>query len=165
MQSSRRLFPVCTLSFLLLAGCALFAKDGDLVQIGKSISVAQNEEVGDVVCIGCSVHMEGSCGDLVVIAGSATIAGDVKGDAVAILGSVHLEEDASVSGDVATVGGRVWRHPNATVKGDISSRSGIPLLIGLVVVPLLPLILIVALIVWLVNRSRRPAPLQPGQRV
>jgi hypothetical protein len=70
-----------------------------------------------------------------------------------------------VSGDVATVGGRVWRNPNATVKGDISSRSGVPLLIGLFVAPLLPLILIVILIVWLVNRNRRQAPLQPGQRV
>lgn len=165
MQPSRRLFPVCTLFFLLLASSSLFAKDGDMIQVGKSITVAQNEEAGDIVCIGCSVHMEGSCGDLVVIAGSATIDGDVKGDAVAILGSIHLEEDASVSGDVATVGGRVWRNPNATVKGDISSRSGVPLLIGLFVAPLLPLILIVILIVWLVNRNRRQAPLQPGQRV
>lgn len=165
MQPSPRLFPVCILVLVLLAGSALFAKDGDIVQIGKSISVAQNDEVGDVLCIGCSVHMEGTCGDLVVIGGSAAIDGDVKGDAVAILGSVRLDEDASVSGDVATVGGRVWRHPNATVKGDISSKSGVPLLIGLVVAPLLPLILIVALIVWLVNRSRRPRPLQPGQRV
>ncbi len=165
MQSSRRPFSLCTLFFLLFASSALFAKDGDLVQVGKSISVGQNEQVGDVVCIGCSVHMKGSCGDLVVIAGSATIDGDVKGDAVAILGSIHLDEDASVSGDVATVGGRVWRHPNAAVKGDISSRSGVPILIGLVVVPLLPLILIVALIVWLVNRSRRTDPLPPGRRV
>lgn len=163
MQPSCRLFALFL--FLLLSSSALLAKDGDIVQIGKSISVAQNEQVGDVVCIGCSIHMEGTCGDLVAIGGSVTIDGDVRGDAVAIGGSLRLDEDARVSGDVATVGGRVWRHANATVKGDISSRSGVPLMIGLLVIPLLPFILIVALIVWLVNRGRRPAPVYPGQRV
>ncbi len=79
MQFSRRLFPVCLLLFLLLARSPLFAKDGELIQVGRSISVAQNEAVGDLVCIGCSVHMEGSCDDLVVIGGGAAIDGDVQG--------------------------------------------------------------------------------------
>ena len=109
--------------------------------------------------------MAGSCGDIVAIGGSIDVDGDVSGDAVAIFGSLRLNEDASVGGDAVTVGGRVLRHPNATVKGEISSRSGIPILIAIVVAPLLPLILIVALIVWLVNRSRRSAALPPQQRV
>ena len=161
MQPSRRLFPICTFLFLLLASPTLFAKGGDRVQVGRSLYVAQDEAVGDVVCIGCSIHMEGSCGDLVAIGGSIDVDGDVGGDAVAVGGSLHLDEDANVAGDVVSVGGRVWRHPNAIVKGEISSRSGVPILIGLVVVPLLPLILIVALIVWLLSRNRRPA--SPGQ--
>ena len=163
MQPSRRLFPVCTLFFLMLACPAVFAKGGDRVQVGKSLYVAQDEAVGDVVCIGCSIHMEGSCGDLVAIAGSIEVDGDVGGDAVVIGGSLHLNEHATVSGDAVAVGGRVARHPDAIVKGEVSSRSGAGILVGLVVVPLLPLILIVALIVWLVGRNRQPAPMQPWQ--
>ncbi len=165
MRTSSRLLPVCTLLFVLLACSSLFAKDDDRVAVGKSITVEQDESVGDLVCIGCSIHMAGECGDAVAIGGSIHVDGDVRGDAVAVFGSLRLNEDASVAGDVVAVGGRVYRHPNATVKGEVSSRSGIPILIGLVVVPLLPLILIVALIVWLVSRNRRrPAPLPPQQR-
>jgi hypothetical protein len=150
---------------LLLASTTVFAKGGDRFQFGKSVYVAQDEAVGDVVCIACSIHMDGSCGDLVALGGNITVGGDVDGDAVAILGSLHLDEDATLAGDAVSVGGRVWRHPNATVKGDISSRSGLPILIGLVAVPLFPLILMVALIVWLVNRSRGPSPTRPTPRV
>jgi hypothetical protein len=139
--------------------------DNDRVSIGNSITVQQDESVGDVVCIGCSIHMAGSCGDIVTVGGSIDVDGDVNGDAVVVFGSMRLNEDASVAGNAVAIGGRVLRHPNATVKGEVSSRSGIPILIGIVVAPLLPLILIVALIVWLVNRSRRPAPLPPQQRV
>lgn len=156
---------ICALLFVLLACSSLFAKDDARIAVGKSITVEQDESVGDIVCVGCSIHMAGTCGDIVAIGGSIEVDGDVSGDAVAILGSLRLNEDASVAGDAVTVGGRVLRHPNATVKGEVSSRSGIPIVIGIVVVPLLPLILIVALIVWLVNRDRRPAPLPPQQRV
>lgn len=164
MQPSYRLFSL-SLLFVLLAHSALFAKDGDRVQIGRSISIGPNEAAGDVVCIGCSIHIEGSCGDVVAVGGSIVVDGDVAGDAVAVGGSLQLNEDATIAGDAVSVGGRVRRHPNATVKGTVSSRSGIPLLIGLVVVPLLPLILIVALIVWLLDRRRRPGPVQPARRM
>ena len=161
-----RLLPISTLLFVLLACSAVFAKDNDQVAVGKSITVGQDESAGDVVCIGCSIHMAGSCGEVVAIGGSIDVDGDVNGDAVAVFGSLRLNEDASVAGDAIAVGGRVLRHPNATVKGEVSVRSGLPLLLGVVVVPLLPLILIIALIVWLVNRSRRqPAPLPPQQRI
>lgn len=163
-MNPRRL-SLCTLLFVLLACSALFAKDADRIAVGQSITVGQDESVGDIVCVGCSIQMAGSCGDIVAVGGSIEVDGDVSGDAVAIFGSLRLNEDASVGGDAVTIGGRVLRHPNATVKGEISSRSGIPILIAIVVAPLLPLILIVALIVWLVNRSRRPAVLPPQQRV
>jgi hypothetical protein len=148
------------LLFLIAKPPALHARSkGDRVQVGHSIVVEEGEETGDVVCIGCSIHMMGTCGDVVAVGGSVTIEGTVKGDVVAVGGGVHLDENASISGDVVTVGGGLSRHPNAIVKGDISSRSGAPILLGLFLVPLVPLVLIVALIVWLVkpNRPRGPA--------
>jgi hypothetical protein len=89
--------------------------------------------------------------------------GGVKGDVVAIGGSVLLGDNASVSGDVVTVGGHLSRHPNAVVKGDVSEEPGALLVLGIFLVPLLPLVLIVALIVWLVSRNRRPMPARVGQ--
>ncbi len=160
MRQSIRPFWLCVLVFLLAFSALSFAKDGDRVQFGKTISVEQDESAGDLVCIGCSIHMDGTCGDVVAIGGSITVNGEVKGDIVAVGGAVHLEESASVSGDVVTVGGRLYRHPNAEVRGNVSSQSGIPVFIALVVVPLFPVILIVAFVVWLVSRNRRPAPVR-----
>jgi hypothetical protein len=146
------------LLFTLLAAPALCASDGDRVQIGQSITIAEDETAGSVVCIGCSIHMEGTCADVVAIGGSIVIDGQAKGDAVAIGGGIQLGENASVAGDLVSIGGRLWRHPNATVKGTIT-QSGTAALVGLMLGSLLPVILIVALIVWLLSRNR-PAPVR-----
>jgi hypothetical protein len=146
------------LLFVMAVPPALHAGSvGDRVQVGRSIVVEENEEVGSVVCIGCSVRMMGTSGDVVTVGGSSTIEGTVKGDAVAVGGGIHLGESASVAGDVVTVGGRLSRHPNAAVKGDITSQSGPLIFLGLIIVPLIPLVLIVALIVWLVKPNRPQA--------
>jgi hypothetical protein len=138
---------------------ALHARSvGDRVQVGRSIVVEENEVVGDVVCIGCSVHMMGTCGDIVTIGGNSTIEGTVKGDAVAVGGGIYLGESASVAGDVVTVGGGLSRHPNAEVKGDVTTQSGPLIFLGLVFALLIPLALIIALIVWLVKPNRPQAP-------
>jgi len=148
------------LVLLVAAPAALNARaKGDRVQVGRSIVVGENEEVGNVVCIGCSVHIMGTCGDVVAIGGSITIEGTVQGDAVAVGGGMHLGDNASISGDVVTVGGGLSRHPNASIKGDVSTQSGPLIFLGLFFVPLIPVVLVVALIVWLVkpNRPRAPA--------
>lgn len=160
----RRLASACALLVLLLSSCQAFAGNGDRVHFAKSIYVAEGENAGDLICLGCSIRMEGTCGDLVAIGGSVSVDGDVKGDAVAVGGSMQLAGHATVAGDAVAVGGRVWRHPEAVVKGDVVSRSGAPvflaLFFGLVVVPLLPIIVIIALVVWLVRRNRESSPAQ-----
>ena len=85
---------------------------------------------GDLVCIGCSIRMEGTCGDVVAIGGSIMVDGTVKGSVVAVGGGVLLGDNASVSEDVVTVGGHLSRHPNAVVKGDVSEQSGALILAG-----------------------------------
>lgn len=137
---------------------ALHAREGDQVHFGRGISVAEDEDAGSLVCIGCSIRIEGSCQDVVAIGGSVMVEGAVKGDVAIIGGSVLLGDNASVSGDVAAVGGRVSRHPTATVKGDINEESGTLLLLGVFLIPLIPLILVIALVVWLVRRNRDTTP-------
>jgi len=150
------------LLLLIVTPQTLHARNGDQVHIGQSITVGENENVGDLVCIGCSIRVAGSCGDVVAIGGSIVVDGKVRGSVVAIGGGVLLGDNAAVSEDVVTVGGRLSRHPNAVVQGDVSVQSGAFILLGIFLVPMLPLILIVALIVWLVRSNRRPLPSPAG---
>jgi hypothetical protein len=127
------------------------------VQIGKSIVIEENEQAGDLVCVGCSIRMAGTCGDVVAVGGSISVEGTVKGDVVAIGGGLHLGNNASVAGDVVTVGGGLHRSPTSLVKGSVISQSGTLISLCLVLVPLIPVVLVVALVVWLVSCNRQPA--------
>ncbi len=45
--------------FVLFPMVAQAQGKSDRVQFGSDIVVGENEEVGDVVCIGCSIRMQG----------------------------------------------------------------------------------------------------------
>ncbi len=168
MTLPSRTVQMLILGVLMIAPAMAFASGGDRVQFFQSINVSADEQVGDVVCLVCSIHMSGTSGDTVAILGNIVIDGTVKGDAVSVGGGIKLGEDASVAGDAVAVGRGLYRHPNATVKGETVSQSGpivfLGLIFGLVVVPLLPFILIIALIVWLVRRNRYTPPAQVAYR-
>ena len=155
-----------SLLVLLMAAPSLaFAKaDGDRVQFFQSITVGPDEHVGDAVCIFCSIRMAGSCGDAVAIFGNIVVDGAVSGDAVSVGGGIKLGEDADVSGDAVAIGQGVYRHPNAVVKGEVVSQAGPAILLGLIVIPLLPVILVVLLVVWLLRRNRHVPPSQVAYR-
>jgi hypothetical protein len=148
------------LALSVISPSVLLAKEGgDRVQFAQSITIGADERVGEVVCIFCSIHMAGTTsGDVVAVFGSVIVDGIVNGDVVAVGGGVKLGEDARVSGDTVALGRGLYRHPNAVVKGEVVSQAGPAMLLGLVVVPLLPIILIVSLVVWLLRRNRYPAP-------
>lgn len=139
----------------------------DRVQFGSSINVSENEETGDLVCIGCSVRVAGTCGDIVAIGGRVDLEGHAKGDVVAIGGGVRLAENAQVGGDLVTIGGGLVRGAGSEVGGEIVSQGGGYVFPLLIIVPLIPVVLIVALIWWLITRSNRrpvqPQPTYPGR--
>jgi L-asparagine transporter-like permease len=150
---------------MLVVPTASFANDGgDRVQFFQSISVDPDDHVGDVVCIFCSIRMAGTCGDAVAIFGNIVVDGTVTGDTVSVGGGIKLGEDASLSGDAVAIGQGVYRHPNSTVKGQVVSQAGPVILLGLIVIPLLPVIIVVALVVWLVRRNRYVPPAQVAYR-
>ena len=132
----------------------------DRVQFGSSIYVPENEEVGDLVCIGCSIRVAGTCGDIVAIGGRVDLEGHAKGDVVAIGGGARLGENAQVGGDVVTIGGGLARGSGSEVGGEIVSQGGKFVFPLLIIVPLIPVVLIVVLVWWLITRSNRP-PAQP----
>jgi hypothetical protein len=144
---------------------AAFANDGgDRVQFFQSITVGADDHVGDVVCLFCSIRMAGSCGDAVAIFGNIVMDGAASGDVVSVGGGIKLGEDANVGGDAVAIGQGLYRHPNAVVKGQTVSQAGPLILLGLIIVPLLPIILVVALIVWLLRRNSYAPPAQAAYR-
>jgi hypothetical protein len=160
-----RLASIMTIAAILvllpsMAAGARAARSNDRVQIGRSIVVEPGENVGDVVCIVCSIRVRGqTAGDAVAIGGSISLedGAQIAGDTVAMAGSVHLESNTKVGGDVVAVAGRIRRDPQAVIGGDVTSIGGVGWAVPILLAPFLLLGGIVALIIWLVQRNRRTA--------
>src|SRR3712207_5302117 len=75
------------------------------IAIGRSITVAADEEVTDAV---------------VVIGGSVRVDGRVRHDLVVVGGNADLGPQAVVRGDVVVVGGRLTRAPGSQLRGSVS---------------------------------------------
>ena len=155
------------LSGIAIAIVALFSssasaeQSADRVQIGRDVVVQSGERAGDVVCVACSIRVRGQAsGDVVAVAGSVTLeSGAQVGQGVTVvLGNARLQNTTQVAGDVVVVGGTLRRDPQAMIAGSVTSMEGTAWMLLIVLVPLLLLGGFVALIVWLVQRSRRPAP-------
>lgn len=133
----------------------------DRTQFGHDISVGSDEEVAEVTCFGCSVRIRGHVdGDVTTFGGSIALERDaeVGGDTTAFAGDVRLDAGTKVR-DVTIFGGRIRRDPQASVTGDITTFAGGAGLWLFIIFgsPFIILGAIIALIVWLVRRSRRPA--------
>jgi len=70
---------------------------------------------------------------------------------------VRVAGGAKIAGDVAVFAGRLSRDPQATISGDVSAMGGRGWIIPILLFPLVVVGLLVALIVWLVQRGRRPS--------
>lgn len=81
-----------------------YRRSGARIAFGKSLTVAEDEEVTDGV---------------VAIGGRIRIAGRVRDEVVAIGGSVELLPTAEVRGDITAIGGRVTIAPGARHAGQI----------------------------------------------
>jgi hypothetical protein len=132
----------------------------DQTQFGHAIRVAENDQVGEVTCIACSIYIRGRvAGDATAVGGGIYVEdqGQVAGDVTTVGGSIRLDSGVKVAGDVTSVGGDIRRAPGAQVGGDVTSVGGgvwVPIVL---VAPLVFIGLLVWLIVWLVQRARKPA--------
>jgi len=161
MRSNQLLCGIVIVMVALFSSVAYAQKSADRVQIGRDIIVQAGEKAGDVVCVACSIRVRGqTSGDVVVVAGSVTLeSGAQVGQGVTVvLGDARLQNSTQVAGDVVVVGGALRRDPQAIIAGNITSMEGTAWILLIVLVPLLLLGGFVALIVWLVQRSRRPGP-------
>jgi cytoskeletal protein CcmA (bactofilin family) len=161
-----RRIPVYTLMIVLvfavlLPGTVAAEENPSRVQIGRDIIVQAGEKNSDVVCIACSIRIHGqTAGDVVAVAGSITLeqGAQVAGDTVAVVGDIRLQAGAQIAGSVTTVAGAVRRDPQATIASDVTSLEGSAWMLLILLVPLMMVGGVIALIIWLVQRSRRPVP-------
>ena len=152
---------------LIVISTTAMAKEGsaDRVQFGQSINVGPDETIGDAVCIGCSIHIEGQThGDAVAVGGSIDVEGKVAGDTVAVGGGIRLGPEASVGGDATAIGGAVQRDPNATVGGEVTSNRHFPMMGGMMglgslfligLIGSIPFAILVAILCYLILGQQR----------
>ena len=159
-QPHLRTWVASLFTVLIFCAAALAEATPDRVQIGRDITIGEGEKVGDVVCVGCSIHARGQItGDVVVVGGHITIdqGTQVGGSVTAVYGSLRMENEVQVHGDVTVVGGALRRGLQTTITGDITAIGGAG---GIILTMLAPLALLIGLgwlIFWLLRRDRQPA--------
>ena len=148
-------------SLAALLAAPVFAEGShDRTQFGHDITVGSEEKVAEVTCFGCNVRVRGQVGgDVTTFGGGVVVEQDafVGGDTTTFGGDVRLDAGARVK-DVTIFGGRIRRDSQALVGGDITTfAGGAPLWLFIIFgLPFLVLGALIALIVWLIRRSKRP---------
>lgn len=128
--------------------------------MNHDIRVEPGDKVGDVSCLNCSVYIRGQVtGDVFALHGNVVVesGGSVAGDVSTLIGDVRIESSSNIGGDISAIGGAVRRQPQATVGGDVSAMEGTGTMLLIFFLPLAMLAAMVAFIIWLVQRNRRPA--------
>jgi hypothetical protein len=147
----------------VIAACVFFSiplfaeQNSDQVHIGRDIYVQPQDKAGDLVCIACSIHIRGAvAGDAVAVGGSVVLeqGAQVAGGVTTVVGDVRLQTGTQIAGDVAAVAGMVKRDPQSTISGDVTSLGGAGWMLLILVAPLVLFGGFVALIIWLFQRRR-----------
>lgn len=159
----RRLFLSLTFAVVACLPLSALAQDDevhagtegqDMVHFGDRIVVPRGQEARDVVCIFCSVEVDGTVDrDIVAILGSVQVRGTAAHDVVAIAGNVSVADNASIGHDVVVVGGS--RHLASTAVIGHESVIIPPIVIALPFLVMVGIILIVVRFFrWLMYRNR-----------
>jgi hypothetical protein len=155
-------------AFLILPVSFAAAQDHSEFQMSHDIRVDPGQETNDLSCINCSIRIQGNVkGDVFAMNGNVVLeqGAQVSGDISTIHGDVRLGQGSKVGGDIAAIAGTVRRDSQAAVGGDIASMAGAGWSLLVFIVPLMLLGGFIALIIWLIQRSRRPAAMPAQQPV
>jgi len=146
---------VMALVVLLSAG-ALAKERPERTQFNRDIRVESGEKTGDVTCINCNIYIGGQVsGDATALHGRIVVetGASVAGDVTTLLGGVRVEPGSNIAGDLTVVGGALHRDTGAAVAGDVTSLENRLWVFLIILTPFIFVGLIIALIVWLVQRS------------
>jgi hypothetical protein len=157
--------PVLALSCLALSVTAWAKDNPSYTQVGHTINVGPSDQVGDLTCFGCSIHVRGQvAGDVTAFGGSIILEdqAQVSGDATVFGGDLRLTKGVTVDGDATVFGGQLRRDPEAKVGGDVTSMGGRGWIVLIFLAPLVVLGLFVAFVIWLIQWLRRPSVPAPA---
>jgi hypothetical protein len=159
---------LCRFSAMLVVAVSMFfsiplvaEQNSGQVHIGRDIYVQPQDNAGDLVCVGCSIYIRGAvAGDAVAVGGSVVLeqGAQVAGGVTTVVGSVRLQTGTQVAGDVAAIAGVVKRDPQSKISGDVTELGGTGWMLLILVAPLVLFGGFVALIIWLFQRRRPVAP-------
>jgi cytoskeletal protein CcmA (bactofilin family) len=147
--------------------CSVYVQgqvNGNITTFHGNIVIEQNAAVsGEVTSfLGQIRAASGSKigGNATVFAGNIVLDQDgmVSGEATAIAGDIRVANGAKIGGDSTAIGGAVRRQAGAMMGGEVTSMQGTIWLLLIFVAPFMFLAGILALIIWLVRRNRRPTP-------
>ena len=103
---------------------------GEVVQIGRSYTLPVGKKVESVVILAGTARIAGEVEqDLVVVGGTAALAGTARvgGDVVVVAGSGEVQPETVVGGDLVAVGSGLKVPPGFTPGGDLVSVGTFPL--------------------------------------
>jgi hypothetical protein len=147
------------LAFIAAFTSMSFAKNnGDRTQFNHDIRLQSGESVGELTCINCSIYVSGQvAGDVTTIHGNVMIeeGGSVGGDVTTVMGDIRVEPAGAIGGDATSVGGTLRRQQGASVGGDVTAIESRLAVLLILASPLFVLGMVIALVVWLIQRSRQ----------
>lgn len=154
---------------MLLAPLAAHAQGRDRSSAFHDIVVQQDETVDKIACFMCTVYVHGAVnGKVAVSLGNVVVDGTVRGKVAIFGGDLKVRNGGAVDADVAIAAGKVDTDSGGTVSGKVAQVSAAPMIFGIAVAMLVPILFLVAVIwfiVWLVQRSRVPRfPYPPPPR-
>lgn len=150
---------------LLLVTAAPLAHARDIVSFGRTEWISSTDQVDDIVCAFCTIHIDGQVHGDVVTAFSRIEFGpevQVSGDVVTAFSRSQFKGDNRINGDMVSFGSNIEALGSLIVAGDRVSMPGIVAWL-ILAAPFAFAAFIVWLIVKLVQRRRSYAyPPLPG---
>lgn len=122
----RRVLTGLALGILLaLVAVPAFAQEGrgNEAIIGRNLTVRSGEvREGDLFIAGGRLVVERGgrvVGDVAIVGGDVSVAGEIRGDLAAFGGRVSLQDGAVVDGDLMVMGGTLNQAPGAVIRGQV----------------------------------------------
>jgi hypothetical protein len=109
---------------------------------GHDAAVPAGDHVDTLIVIRANARVEGSVDTVVVIDGTATLAGASAGSVTVIHGTADLQAGTTVTGNVRTIDGSVSRAPGAVVQGSTGAYDANVAAFAVLLVPLFLLLFI-----------------------
>ena len=145
----RFLLALATAAFLLLglvpAAIAAEPSGGSrsvVLAVGHDAAVPSGDHVDTLIVIRANARVDGTADNVVVVDGSATIAGTTVGSVTVFNGTADLQAGATVTGDVRTFDGTVTQAPDAVIGGSARSMDGNVAAFAVLLIPLFILLFI-----------------------